>query len=129
MDVKALDPESAPHPRPDRALFALWAGVLGPPLVWLVHLEANYLMVPLACRHDNMLIVHGITVAAIVATALTGLVALQSWRRAGGEWPDSSGSAVTQERFLASVGLLLMALVVVALAAQWLPSFFLDPCR
>jgi hypothetical protein len=129
MDVKPVDQHTAPHPRPDRLLFALWAGVLGPPLIWLLHLEVNYIVVPLACRTDSLAIVHGITVAAIVAASLTGLVSLRSWRRAGRQWPDSSGSAVSQERFLATVGLLVTALIVCALMAQWLPVFFLDPCR
>ena len=126
--MTAVDQHTAPHPRPDRALFILWAGVLGPPLIWLVHLEVNYILVALACRIDAPLIVHGVTIAAIAGAAVFGLIALGSWRRAGREWPDSSGGAVTQDRFLATVGMLVAALIVLALLAQWLPAFVIDPC-
>ena len=127
--MTAVEPASLPSPRPARELAALWGGVLGPPLLWLTHLLVGYIIVPLACRHDASLIVHGVTATAIVLGAALGLLALGNWRRAGREWPDSSGSVVSQDRFLAAVGVLVSGLIIAALVAQWLPTFFLDPCR
>jgi hypothetical protein len=120
---------SPPHPRGARELGLLWLGVLGPPLLWLLHLQVGYVIVPLACRRSAPILVHGVTVAAIVIVAVMGFVALASWRRAGREWPDSSAGMISQDRFLAAIGLLIAALILAALVAQWLPTFFLDPCR
>jgi hypothetical protein len=127
--MTALDTASLPPLRSGRQLLALWFGVLGPPVLWLIHLQVNYITVPLACRRDAPVIVHGVTVAAIMMVAATGLLALRNWRHAGREWPDSSAGIVSQDRFLAAVGLLCSALIIMALVAQWLPTFFLDPCR
>jgi cytochrome c biogenesis factor len=127
--MTAIDPASVHPPRSGRERLLLWSGLLGPILLWLMHLEINYLVVPYACRKDAILIVHAVTVAFILAVAGLGLLGLTSWRRAGREWPDSSASVVSQDRFLATIGLLLSAITIMALVAQWLPTFFVDPCR
>ena len=127
--MTVLDPASAPHPRDRRESLSLWSGVLGPPLLWLVHLQVGYMVVPLACHQHQPLIVHGVTVAAIVLTTVLGLFNVARWRRCGREWPDSSASVISQDRFLAATGLAISGLIVAALVAQWIPSFFVDPCR
>ena len=127
--MKAVDPTTAPHPRPASDARGLWAGVLGPPLLWLIHLLVNYIIVPLACRRDASVIVHGATLLAILGAAAMGLFALARWRRAGREWPDDSASVMSQDRFLAVSGMAMSAMIVAALIAQWLPTFFVDPCR
>jgi hypothetical protein len=98
-------------------------------LLWLIHLLVNYIVVPLACRRDASVIVHAITLVAILGAAAMGLFSLAHWRRIGGEWPDESASVVTQDRFLARSGMAMSAMIVAALIAQWLPTFFVDPCR
>ncbi len=112
-----------------RELLIAWTGVLGAPLIFLVHLEIAYLLVPLACDGGTPLIVHVAAVAAIALAAGAGLLALGAWHRNGREWPDASASAAARDRFLGVLGGLLSALVVVALIAQWIPTFFISPCR
>jgi hypothetical protein len=127
--MTAVDPDTLPYAPPGRGFLAMWAGVIGPPLLWLVHLQVGYLVVPLACREHAPIIVHGVTVAAILLVAAIGLRDFARWRRTGRHWPDSSAAVVSQDRFLTAMGMLLSALIVAALVAQWLPTFFLDPCR
>ena len=127
--MTAIDPASAPHPRQIRDALSLWSGVLGPPLLWLVHLQVGYMVVPLACHQHQPLIVHGVTVTAIVLVLGLSMLNVVHWRRSGREWPDSSASVISQDRFLAVTGLAISALIIAALIAQWMPSFFLDPCR
>jgi hypothetical protein len=67
-------------------------------------------------------------IALAIALGL-GLLSLQGWRRRGRVWPDSSASIPTRDRFLGSVGALTTAIVVLTLVAQWIPIFFIDPCR
>jgi hypothetical protein len=110
-------------------LLVSWTGVVGAPLIFLIHLEVAYLLVPLACDAGTSLVVHGAAVVAIALAAGTGLLALGTWRRRGAEWPDASASPVSRDLFLGVVGGLLSALVVLAIVAQWIPMFFLSPCR
>ena len=112
-----------------RELLVLWTGVVGAPLVFLTHLLIAYALVPVDCRMGASLISHGASVVAILLAAGGGALSLRIWRRDGSEWPDTSASILSRDRFLASVGCLLSALTVVALIAQWIPVFFIAPCR
>ena len=117
------------HTTSGRALLALWTGVLGAPLVFLAHLQLAYMLVPVDCRLDSRLLAHAASVLGILLAAGGGIVALRIWRRHDEEWPDSSASVSTRDRFLGAMGVVLSALVVLTLIAQWIPIFFIGSCR
>ena len=129
MGVRSAARSPLAAPTPGRELLAMWTGVLAPPLVFLAHLEIAYILVPLACDTGTLLMVHATMVVAIVLAGGAGAVALRALRRHGRAWPDESGGVVSRDRFLAALGALASGFVIIALIAQWLPLFFLSPCR
>jgi hypothetical protein len=116
------------RPISGRGLPAVWSGVLGAPLIFLVHLQAGYALVPLACRLQSGLLTHGPTALAVLLTASAAFVSHRSWKRNGYEWPDSSASPQTSNRFLGALGVMVSVFVIIALVAQWLPIAFVNPC-
>ena len=117
------------HETPGRELLAIWTGVVGAPLVFLAHLQIAYMLVPVDCRLETRLFAHSAAVVAIVLAAAAGLLGVRTWRNRGEQWPDTSASIVSRDRFLGAVGTMLAALILVALVAQWIPVFFIGPCR
>ena len=116
------------RPIAGRNLSTVWSGIVAAPLVFLIHLQVGYALVPVACRTQSGLLTHGPTaLAVLLAGGLAGL-SFRSWRRHGSEWPDSSAGVPTRNRFLGALGVMVSALVIVALLAQWLPVWFVDPC-
>lgn len=107
----------------------LWTGVVGPPLVFLFHLQAAYALAPLACRQGTTLSLHLASLVAIALSLGLGMLSVVEWRRSGPAWPDSSAGLATRDRFLGAVGVLGTCLVVITLIAQWIPVFVIDPCR
>ena len=112
-----------------RELAAIWTGVLGAPMIFIVHLQVGYMLVPVDCDLGTRLLAHVASAVGILLAAGAGLLALRTWRRRGDEWPDASASLVSRDRFLGVVGCLLAVLTIATLVAQWIPVFFIGPCQ
>ena len=128
MGVRAAGVNRVAGATPGRELLAMWTGVLAPPLIFLMHLELAYILVPLACE-TGTLMAHATMAVAIALVLAAGLLALRPIRDHGRRWPDESASLLSRDRFLAVLGALISVFVALALVAQWLPMFFLSPCR
>jgi hypothetical protein len=112
-----------------RHLRALWAGLLLAPVAFLINLEVAYALVPPACVSHNLLPVH-LTHLACLLLALVGLLtAWRSWSTVGTNWPGAAGDPLARSRFMAGTGLLVSAMFLLVIVAQWIPSFVLDPCQ
>lgn len=111
------------------SIWSLWTGVLAPPVIFLVALEAAYALVDTACRTDGTrsLVLHLVILVAIAATAALGFL---SWRklRETGIPPDDGGTVGSRSRFMAAWGVGASAFSLLLLVAQWLPTFFVGPC-
>jgi hypothetical protein len=108
-------------------MLALWVSVLGAKLAWLAHLALSYPLVPLVCAGGGELLLHTITVVALLAAAGTGFVAWRAWRRLRlANEPDEPGTP--RGRFMAVYGVLSSGLFAITIVAQGLPTFVLDPC-
>lgn len=112
-----------------RGILWLWAGMLTAPLAFLLHLQVNYMLVTQLCQSEHKLILHLVTLAFLLVAAGGGFVAWRNWEAAGRKWPGEAGSVTERSRFMSVVGLLLSALIVLALVAQWIPQFIYDPCH
>lgn len=108
---------------------ALWAGLLSGPMAWMISQQAGNFIVSWACSPAGRVALHLVMIAALLLAGAGGLVSWRCWRRAGREWPDDSGGAVPRSRFLAVLGLMMSGLFSLLIAAQWIPSFFFDPCQ
>lgn len=117
--------DDAPVAPTRRELLVLWAGVLGPPLAFLLNLELTYAVVGLFCeaRLESPILVHVVPAIMLLVTIALGMLSFMQWQRSGGgERAQASG------RVLAIFGVLSASFFTAMLVAQWLPSFLIDPC-
>jgi hypothetical protein len=112
-----------------RSSASQFAALAAGPIAVLAGMEAKYLLVPWSCRTGASWMLHVVSVAAIVIAALGMLAASRSWRSAGAEWPRDEATAAGRVRFLAAMGVLLGAMSILVIAAQWFPDFLISPCQ
>jgi hypothetical protein len=105
-----------------------WPPLFVPPLTFLALVTIAYAMVPWACETERRAPLH---LAALLALAIAGGCTLLAWRN----WRDTDVLPPTDEaeppvptRFLTVLGLMLSALMCVAIAALWLTQIALTPC-
>lgn len=113
------------HPR---MLLTLWAGLLLPPIAWALNLSVNYGLATLACDGAWAVGLHLSTLVSIALAAAGGLIAWSLWKRLAAI-SSQDGTRAARSRFMALSGLLLSVFFGLAIVAQWLPTFFLEPCR
>jgi nicotinamide riboside transporter PnuC len=128
--VRAAEPstEGIRRFREPRGIAALWFAVLAGPLAWMLGLNAEYSLVRVACAKDSMLYLHAVSLLTLLLALAGGWVAWREWKRSGGEWPGEEGGTIPRSRFMAALGLLASALFSLTILAQWVASFFLNPC-
>ena len=117
------DVPDAPHIR------SLWTGLLLAPIAFLINLEVAYALVPTACSSHNELLVHLTHLVCLLLTLYGLLTARRAWRLTGNTWPGEEGDPLARSRFMAGTGMLVSAMFVLVIVAQWIPSFVLDPCQ
>ena len=119
----------------DRArLAALWTGLLAGPLVWLVLLEANYVLSYVACETRQRWFMHAATLLAIALVAAAGL---WSWRASVGHplepeelsAPLSDTTAVQRVRWMALAGAVVSAAFILLMIATHIPVLILKTCQ
>ena len=96
-------------------LRAVWTGLLLAPAAWLTSLEVGYVLVRPDCAAGTLLRQH-VVHAGFLVIALGGL--LVAWRARHAE-----------RDFLSTLGVLVSALFVLVLVAQWIPTFLIHPCQ
>ena len=101
----------------------------GGPVAVLSSMQAKAIAVPWACAHDNMLVSHAAALLGVLITLVSAAVAYREWQRAGGGWPDDEGGERGRSRFLGMIALLLSAVSLLVILAQWLPDLILSPCQ
>jgi TRAP-type C4-dicarboxylate transport system permease small subunit len=110
-------------------LRALWLVFLGPALVWLAQFQINYTLVDWICKHGHRSLLTIVNAVALVCAALLALIAWRCWRAAGSAWPGQGRDTATRSQFMTAVGLLASGLFFLAISAQAIAPFFIDPCR
>jgi TRAP-type C4-dicarboxylate transport system permease small subunit len=129
MPKRKREPKAAEEFREARGKLWLWAGMLTAPLAFLVHLSVNYALVTQLCQSTHKLASHLVTVLFVLISAAGGLISWRNWETAGRKWPGEEATVPERSRFMAVVGLLVSALVVLALVWQLVPQFIFDPCQ
>lgn len=112
-----------------RGLPTLLLGVLGPPIIWAIRIGASYVLVPYACALRIPLMLHLVTLAALLATVGTGWMASKRWRAAPARVEGSPGGEPSRDRFLGLFGVLSSAFFFLVMVAEGLANVYLDPCQ
>ncbi|HKS28074.1 MAG TPA: hypothetical protein VJS44_09650 [Pyrinomonadaceae bacterium] len=109
---------------------SLLIGVLGAPMVMLLELQINYALVNWVCEAAGReLVLHLVSLLALLLTLGTLLLSWRNWRRTGGGWEDEGAGVMPRSRFLAVLGILISGLLVLVIIAQWLAVFMYGPCQ
>lgn len=125
-------------------LRALWLGLTLAPAAWFLQLAVGYTLVPMACEHGAVWMLH-LTSGVALAFALSGLWI--AWRASGATAtarqaqapapvtnarpaPDreTDGPRTRRTRFMATAGVLLSAFFALTVALAWIPSFLVESC-
>lgn len=108
---------------------ALWLGMLGPPIVWLVQFQSRYAIVSAVCEHGNEFVLHILSLFFLLLTLGAGCLSWVQWQRLNRTWPqERQDNPAGRQAFMAVVGLLTSGLFSLLIIAQALPTLFLSPC-
>jgi hypothetical protein len=124
-------PAGSRVPREGRDL-SLWTAFLGAPVLWLCHLQTEYMLVQYACGHHTKMPLLWTSALYLVLTLAGGYPAFREFQAAGGlsmaTGAPTADPPAGRSRLLATVGLMSTGMFFLAILAQALASFFLDPC-
>ena len=122
-DRAGFESQLAATDRPLRD-FALWLGILGPPMLWLTQFQAIYMLVFPACgQHRN---------AVIIITSLLFGLAIAACGLIG--WNNRVPVAESPQRvkktrhFMAVLSILSMSMFLIVLIAQIIAALMIAPC-
>lgn len=115
-------------PRTPR-LLPLWFAFLGPPLIWAARFGVNYVLLPYTCAHDAALLLHIITLVALLGIGWAAVVAWKIRRARDGMEPVELGGMEARARFMALAGLLGSGIFFAAIVAEGVAVFIIDPCQ
>ena len=108
---------------------ALWVLVVASPIVVAAEMQANFVLVRLACSMQRNFALYAVIVLAMALTIATASVAISIWRRAGAEWPSEAGDVQTRVRFICVLGILSSAMSFLVILAQGIATLHFDPCQ
>jgi TRAP-type C4-dicarboxylate transport system permease small subunit len=113
----------------DRGAIPVWAGFIGAPLVWGIHLQIGFMLVPWICTTQRYWVAHLFTIVCVTLSLGFTWLCWREWRHVGGGAPSGDEApALGRTRFVAVVGLMSAALFTFVTAAGHLPIFFFSPC-
>jgi hypothetical protein len=127
-EIVSADPHQPELPGPARAL--QWVGMFLAAGAFLVHLQANYLVVLYVCGTTlGRVPVYATNLIAIAIAAVGLWAALVTWRRGRSNDPGDGDGALPRTRLLGALGLGMSALFILLLVAQLVASLVVPTCH
>ena len=105
---------------------ALWAGVLGSPMVWAIQLQVVYALTPWLARHGMYVVTHLVSLVCLLLVIAFGWLSLHEWKCNGGGSPEPrGGSPQDRSRFLGGLGVLSCIIFAAAYFRSGIARLFL----
>jgi hypothetical protein len=124
-DRAGFESELATTDRPLRD-FALWLGILGPPMLWLTQFQTIYMLVFPACgQHRNVII---IVTSLLFALGILACGFIGWSNRVPVAVAESPPRLKTTRHFMAVLSILSMSIFLIVLIAQVIASVMISPC-
>jgi hypothetical protein len=124
--------ESHPESREEHSQItrsrAEWAGILTGPIVWLLNLQTTYSLVHWACLNKQLYPLRLASLFFLALTAVAGIISLNIFQKLKGEARVTPPEDIARQRFMVSLGMMTSALFALAIIAQGLATFFINPC-
>lgn len=108
---------------------ALWLLVVAAPVIVAIEMQANFVLVRLACSAQRNIALYAVIIVALVLTVATALIALAVWRVEGITWPTESTDLPARIRFIAVLGMLSSGMSLLVIIAQGIATLLFDPCQ
>ena len=127
MAEPAQRPNVPPEALQPRSHFALWLGIVGPPLVWLTHFQVKYTMAGVgnAPAHGPLLLATSVIAGALVL--FLGYIAARERKWADVSPLDETAGIKSRNRFMATLGVMSAGLFLLVIIAQAIADFFFLP--
>ena len=119
----------APDCRDQPQLTALIAGLLLPPLAWLLDMQVSYSLVKWACAQDRQWILFVMPACSLTLTAATTLMSWRTLRQRTHSWGGEEGSSLDSSHLVAVSGLAMSILFGVLILVSLVPRALLSPCE
>jgi hypothetical protein len=110
-------------------LTALAAGLLLPPLAWLLDMQVSYSLVKWACANDRQWILFAMPLCSLTLTAATTLMSWQTLRQTTHSASDEGGRPIDRSHLLAVSGLAMSILFGLLILVSLVPRALLSPCE
>ena len=107
---------------------AQWTGVLAGPLALAADQLASYALVKWTCGHQHVMVLHLISLAALVAVAGGAFAAWRVLSEAPAGATLDGGRAIDRGRFMGLLGIATCALFALLVIAMALPPWMIDAC-
>lgn len=107
---------------------ALWAGVIGAPVVWGIGFETAYALSQYACANGTHVAIYFVSAASFVIVLIAAYLSWRDWHAAGGSPEETDGGTIPRIRFLGALGMFLSLLSATLILAQAIASFFFEGC-
>jgi hypothetical protein len=104
-----------------------WPALLVAPLLALAQQSLMYSLVPPACHRSDVVLLHGISAAAVLACVALALLAWQD-RRAVDRSVHREGRQGRRQHMLATIAVMTAAFSALVCAALWAPIWWVSPC-
>jgi hypothetical protein len=111
-----------------RTSLGLWFALLGGPAAGLANVIIGYAAVDRACVNDSSVVLHVVTLLALIVAVLAGLTAWRL-REEIGDRESTAGGLLARSHFMTTVGLFSAATAFFGIILQWIPVFFLGACH
>lgn len=98
--------------------FPLWYGVSAGIVFWGVHVSGMAAITNYVCLTGQSVWYHALSVGTLVPTFVAFWPAWRHWRSDAGE----------SYRFLGALAILMNLIFALAIIAEWVPVFVIDPC-
>ena len=109
----------------DRPLrdFSLWLAIVGSPTIWLIQFQTIYMLVFPACGSHHNAVINATCAGFFICIAVIAIMAWRNWSDA----PTGEPAGRTR-RFMAITGVMVSALFLLVVGAQWIAAVMIDPC-
>jgi len=105
----------------------IWLALIVAPLLALADQLVAASLVPWACAHQSVAVVHGSHAIFLALASGAAVIAWLRWRETG-IVPVSTGEGAFQIHFLAGVAMVVASLSALAIAAMWIPTWMISSC-
>lgn len=107
----------------------LWTGILAGPAAFALNLSATYALVKWTCHADSEIVLHLISLAALIIVLAGGWIAVIALRQSPAAVPTDAGTPEARARFMALLGVASSAFFTFAVVANAVPQWVLDACQ